>query len=126
MESGQQRSNLTNLDELDLPLEQPWQDTRGLDVYDIIDEQRGSVEDLYVDQDTRQPRFVVVSAGGFLGAGKKHLLIPAEEVSRDISEEWVTVTEPRDKVLNTPEFDPDAGVPPADVQRAIEAYYGHR
>ena len=56
MESSQQRSNLTNLDELDLPLEQPWQDTRGLDVYDIIDEQRGSVEDLYVDQDTRHNR----------------------------------------------------------------------
>ena len=126
MESGQQRSNLTKLSELDLPLEEPWQDTRGLDVYDIIDEQIGSVEDLYVDQDTRQPRFVIVSAGGLLGVGKKHLLIPAEEVSRDISEEWVTVTEPRDKVLNTPEFDPDAGVPPADLQRAIEAYYGHR
>jgi hypothetical protein len=38
----------------------------------------------------------------------------------------VTVTEPRDKVLNSPEFDPDVGVPPADLQRAIEAYYGHR
>ena len=126
MESGQQRSNLTKLSEMDLPLEEPWQDTRGLDVYDIIDEQIGSVEDLYVDQNTRQPRFVVVSAGGLLGVGKKHLLIPVEEVSRDISEEWVTVTEPRDKVLNTPEFDPDAGVPPANLQRAIEAYYGHR
>jgi sporulation protein YlmC with PRC-barrel domain len=114
------------LSELDLPLEEPWQDTRGLDVYDIIDEQIGSVEDLYVDQDTRQPRFVVVSAGGFLGVGKKHLLIPAEEVSRDVSEEQVTVTEPRDKVMNSPEFDPEVGVPPADVQRAIEAYYGHR
>jgi hypothetical protein len=61
-----------------------------------------------------------------LGVGKKHLLIPAEGVSRDVSEERVTVTEPRDKVLNSPEFDPEVGVPPADLQRAIEAYYGHR
>ena len=104
MESGQQRSNLTKLSELDLPLEEPWQDTR----------------------EARQPRFVVVSAGGFLGVGKKHLLVPVEEVSRDVSEERVTVTETKDKVMNSPEFDLDAGVPPADLQRAIEAYYGHR
>jgi sporulation protein YlmC with PRC-barrel domain len=71
------------LSELDVPLEEPWQDTRGLDVYDITDEQIGSVEDLYVDREARQPRFVVVSAGGVLGVGKKHLLIPVEKVSRD-------------------------------------------
>jgi hypothetical protein len=109
-----------------LPLEKPWQDTRGLDIYDITDEQIGSVEDLYVDREARQPRFVVVSAGGFLGVGKKHLLVPVEEVSRDVSGERVTVTEPRDKVLNSPEFDPDVGEPPADLHQAIEAYYGYR
>lgn len=98
MESGEQRSNLIKLSELDVPLEEPWQDTRGLDVYDITDEQIGSVEDLYVDRETRQARFMVVSAGGFLGVGKKRLLIPVEEVSRDVGEDQVTITEPRDKV----------------------------
>ena len=38
MESGQQRSNLTKLSQTDLPLEEPWQDMRGLDVYDITDD----------------------------------------------------------------------------------------
>jgi hypothetical protein len=66
-----------------------------------------------------------VSAGGFLGVGKKHFLIPVEEVSRDVGEDRVRVNQNREKVLNSPEFDPDVGVPPADVQRAIEAYYGH-
>jgi len=28
-------------------------------------------------------------------------------------------------VLNSPEFDQDVGVPAADLQRAIDAYYGH-
>ena len=125
MESGQQRSNLTKLSELDVPLEESWQDTRGLDVYDLTDEQIGSVEDLYVDREARQLRFLVVSAGGFLGVGKKHLLIPVEEVSRDVGEDQVRVNQNREKVLNSPEFDPDVGVPPPDVQRAIEAYYGH-
>ena len=125
MESGQQRSNLTKLSELDLPLEEPWQDIRGLDVYDVVDQQIGSVEDLYVDRETRLASFLVVSAGGFLGIGKKHFLIPVEEVSRDVGEARVTVLVHRDKVVNSPEFDPDAGVPDPDLQRAIDAYYGH-
>ena len=65
-------------------------------------------------------------AGGLLGIGKKHFLIPVEEVNRDVGEERVTVTVPRDKVLSSPEFDPDVGIPAPDLQRAIEAYYGHR
>ncbi len=124
MESGQQRSNLTKLSETELPLEEPWQDMRGLDVYDIQDEQIGSVVDLYLDREVRLASYLVVSAGGFLGIGKKHFLIPVEEVSRDVGEERVTVTQPRDKVLNSPEFDPDAGVPNPDLQRAIGAYHG--
>ena len=125
MESGQQCSNLTKLSESDLPLEESWQDTRGLDVYDISDEQIGRVEDLYVYRESRLAKYLIVSAGGFLGVGKKHFLIPVEEVSRDVGEDQVRVNQNREKVLNSPEFDPDVGVPPPDVQRAIEAYYGH-
>jgi ribosomal 30S subunit maturation factor RimM len=125
MERGQQRSNLTKLSETDLRLEEPWQDMRGLDVYDLQDEQIGSVADLYVDREVRLASYLVVSAGGFLGIGKKHFLIPVEEVRRDVSEDRVTITVQREKVLNSPEFDPDAGVPDADLQRAIDAYYGH-
>jgi sporulation protein YlmC with PRC-barrel domain len=113
------------LSESDLRLEEPWQDIRNLDVYDITDEQIGSVEDLYVDREARQPRFLIVSAGGILGLGKKHFLIPVEDVSRDVDEDRVTVTQPRDKVLNSPEFDPDVGILDPAIQRAIEAYYGH-
>jgi uncharacterized protein YrrD len=126
MESSGQHSNLTKLSELDVPLEEGWQDIRDLDVYDTADEQIGSVADLYVDRGARQPIYLLVSAGGFLGVGKKHFLIPVEEVSRDVGEERVTVTVPRDKVLNSPEFDLDVGIPAADLQRAIDAYYGHR
>ena len=62
---------------------------------------------------------------GFLGIGQKHFLIPVEESRRGVGEERVTVTVPRDKVVNSPEFDPDV-VPNPDLQRAIHAYYGHR
>ena len=125
MERGQQPSNLTKLSHSDLPLEEPWQDIRELEVYDVAGEQIGSVADLYVDRETRLASYLDVSAGGFLGVGKKTFLVPVEEVSRDVGEERVTIQVPKEKVLNAPEFDPDLGVPAADLQRAIDAYYGH-
>ena len=67
MESGQPRSNLTKLSETELPLEEPWQDLRGLDVYDNRDEQIGSVQDLYVEWELRLASYLVVSAGASWG-----------------------------------------------------------
>ena len=126
MDIGQPRSSLIKLSELDVPLEESWQDIRDLDIYDVAGEQIGTVADLYVDRGARRPSYLVVSAGGVLGVAKKHFLLPVEEVSRDVGEERVTVGVPKDKVLNSPEFDLDVGVPAADLQRAIDAYYGHR
>jgi sporulation protein YlmC with PRC-barrel domain len=123
MEHAEQ-PKLVKMSDSDLRLEEPWQDIRGLEVYDANGEQIGSVEDLYVDRDSSLPRFLEVSAGGFLGIGKKHFLIPIEEVSRDIDADRVTVNQPRDKVVESPDFDPD-DVSNPDVQRAIRAYYGH-
>jgi sporulation protein YlmC with PRC-barrel domain len=124
MEHAGQQPNLAKMSESDFRLEEPWQDIRGLDVYDGNGEQIGSVGDLYVDRDSRLPRFLIVSAGGFLGVGKKHFLFPVEEVSRDMGEDRVTVNQNRDKVVNSPDFDPDE-VPNLDFQRAVRAYYGH-
>ena len=118
-------ANLVKLSESNIRLDEPWQDIRELDVYDIDGEQIGSVEDLYVDRHARDPRFLDVSAGGFLGIGKKHFLIPVEEVSREVSEERVTVNWDREKVLDSPELDPEE-VPKGDLRQAIYAYYGHR
>ena len=120
--------NLVKLSESeDLLLEEPWQDIRGLDVVDVNGDEIGSVEDLYVDREERlpRPRFLDVSAGGFLGIGKKHFLVPVEEVSREVGEEdRVVVNRHRDKVMGSPDFEAE-GVPNYDFQRAIRAYYGH-
>jgi sporulation protein YlmC with PRC-barrel domain len=124
MESGEQQPNLVKLSEEELHLDEPWQDIRGLDVYDVDGEQIGSVEELYVERDSRLPRFLVVGAGGFLGLGKKHFLVPVEEVSRDMGEgERVTLNRDREKVVGSPNFEADEA-PRSDVQRAVLAYYG--
>jgi sporulation protein YlmC with PRC-barrel domain len=79
VEQGTDRQpDLVNLNDTDLHLEEPWQDLRGLDVYDINDGKVGSVEDVYVDRERREARLVDVSAGGLPGVGKKHFLVPVE------------------------------------------------
>jgi sporulation protein YlmC with PRC-barrel domain len=123
-ESAGPQPNLVNLNDTDLHLEEPWQDLRGLDVYDINDDQIGSVEDVYVDRGQRQARLLDVSAEGMFGIGKKHFLVSVEDVKRDMDRECVTVEHPKDKVMESPAFDPDDG-PKSDLQRAVHAYYGH-
>src|SRR5215207_3401954 len=107
--------DLVKFSDSDIRIEERWQDIRDLDVYDINGEQIGTVEDLYLEPAAGVPRFLVVSAGGMLGLGKKHFLVPVEEVSRDVGAERVT---------RSPNFEPEA-VLKADVQHAIRAYYGH-
>ena len=79
MESGQPRSNLTKLSETALPLEEPWQDVRGLAVYDNRDEQIGSVEDLYLDREVRLASYL-----GWLGSLLQDRSIPVRLSFRQI------------------------------------------
>ena len=79
MESGQPRSNLTKLSETELPLEEPWQDVRGLAVYDNRDEQIGSVEDLYLDREVRLASYL-----GWLGSLLQDRSIPVRLSFRQI------------------------------------------
>jgi sporulation protein YlmC with PRC-barrel domain len=126
MQRAEPQPNLIKLsDSENLRLREPLKNIRGLDVYDSNGEEIGSVEDLFVDQEAQFPRFLGVGAGGFLGIGKKHFLVPFEEVSRHVGEEErVIVRQDRDKVLGSPDFDPDE-MPEVDLQRAVYAYYGY-
>ncbi len=116
--------NIVKLSGSDFHLEEPRQDIRGFDVYDIDGDKIGTVEDLYVDREAHVTRFLDVKAGGFLGIGKKHYLIPVEDVTRNVSEEdRVTVNHDRDKVLESLDFDPDV-VPDVSFQRSVYGHYG--
>jgi sporulation protein YlmC with PRC-barrel domain len=65
-------------------------DVRGKDVYDPEGQRLGSVEDLYIDRQEREVRFLEVGAGGFLGIGEKRFLVPVEAVV-EVAEEWVAI-----------------------------------
>jgi sporulation protein YlmC with PRC-barrel domain len=63
----------SKLSESELRLEESWQDILGLDVYDITDEQMGSVEDLCIDREACQPRFLVVQEKQGNGGGAESM-----------------------------------------------------
>ncbi len=105
-------------------LEEPEQDIRGLDVYDDEGNQIGIVEDLYVDREERKVRFLDVGAGGFLGIGEKHFMIPVEAVT-DVGDDGVTIEQGAEKVMGSPPFDTDVVPPTTDYQRNVYDYYGY-
>jgi sporulation protein YlmC with PRC-barrel domain len=118
-----QEVQFVKLSDSDLRLKDPEQDVRGLEVYERGGDQIGSVEDLYVDQQERKVRLLEVGAGGFLGMGEQHFLIPAEVVA-SVGEDGVTIDHSREKVAGSPPYDPDV-VPEANYQRALYDYYGY-
>ncbi len=118
--------NLVRLRDSDFRLEDPWQDIRGRGVYAADGDQIGTVEDLYVDKDEREVRFLTFESGGFLGTsiGATYRMIPVETIS-DVSADRVTVDFDREKAVGAPAFDADV-MPADDCQRDLYDYYGYR
>ena len=84
------RIGLIRLGDSDFVSAIPEDDLRGKDVYDAQGQRIGSVEDLYIDRNEREVRFLLVSAGGFLGMGEKPLLVPVEAIV-EVAEDRLTI-----------------------------------
>jgi sporulation protein YlmC with PRC-barrel domain len=97
-------------------------DLRGRKVCDRDGQEIGEVEDLYADREEQRVRFLSVSAGGTLGIGEKHFLIPMEVVA-EASADRVVLTQDRDTVTSAPDFDEEAE-PDREYQRAVYRHYG--
>ena len=107
---------LVGLDNSDFVLENPEQDIRGNEVYDPKGQRIGGVDDLYIDEEEREVRFLGVSDGGFLGIlgmRQKRLLIPVEAVTEVVR--GMVIVEPgrTEKVDGPDSFDARVVSPPA-------------
>ena len=97
-------------------------DVRGKDVYDPEGQRVGSVEDLYIDRQEREVRFLEVGAGGFLGIGQKRFLVPVEAVVQ-VAEEWVAIEPGRtEKVEGPAPFDTKVAPAPTAEDRRADDY----
>ena len=97
-------------------------DVRGKDVYDPEGRRAGSVEDLYIDRQEREVRFLEVGSGGFLGIGEKRFLVPVESVVK-VAESWVAIEPGRtEKVEGPAPFDTKVAPAPAAYDHRAEDY----
>jgi sporulation protein YlmC with PRC-barrel domain len=114
---------LIKLRDSDLPRRETAKILLDSDVYDRDGERIGTVKDLYVDTEEGEVRFLDVGAGGFLGIGEKHFMIPMEAVT-DTSGGGVMMDQSREKVEGSPDLD-TKGVPEDAYQQEVYDYYGY-
>jgi sporulation protein YlmC with PRC-barrel domain len=92
---------LVRLGDSNFVLANPENDVRGKVVYDMERQRIGGVEDLYIDLQEREVRFLEVGAGGFLRIGEKRLLVPVEAVTQ-VAEDRVTIEPGRKEKVDGP------------------------
>jgi sporulation protein YlmC with PRC-barrel domain len=112
---------LIKLRDSDLPRDATAKALLDGDIYDRDGEKIGPVKDLYVDAEEGEMRFLDVGAGGFLGLGEKHFMIPIEAVT-DSRGGAVTIEQSREKVEGSPELD-TKGVPEDAYLHEVYDYY---
>jgi uncharacterized protein (TIGR02271 family) len=99
-----------------LSLEQ-FETLRGADVYSQDGEKIGSVEQIFVDEQTRRPEWIGLGTGLF---GTKRVIVPVEGAS--LSEDQVTVPYAKDHIKDSPEIDSDEIS--QETEKALYAHYG--
>jgi sporulation protein YlmC with PRC-barrel domain len=97
-------------------------DLRGRQVLDEGGEKVGTVQDVFLDAEGQEVRYLDVRAGGVLGLDGRMLLIPPHVVE-GISEDRVTLNEGRQKVIEEPKFSPGHILESHDRQ-AISRHFG--
>jgi hypothetical protein len=102
----------------------PQHEMRQKRVLDSGDETLGTVANLYVDEDSRQLRFLDVVTSEFLGLERRHHLIPVEVVS-DQDSGSITLRVDQETVQRAPDFPNPHAAPDEDYQRTIREHYGH-
>jgi sporulation protein YlmC with PRC-barrel domain len=111
---------LIRLGDSDFVPANPEDDLCGKGVLDAQGQRIGKVEDLYIDSDEREVRFLEVGAGGVLGIGEKRFLVPVEAVTK-VAEGWVTIEPGRtQRVAGPAPFDTKVAPPSAEDRRSDE------
>ncbi|MGY1634623.1 PRC-barrel domain-containing protein [Geodermatophilus sp. SYSU D01186] len=96
---------LVRLSETNLTVADPAADVRGRRAVDKGGQEVGTVDDLLVDDQENKVRLLRIGAGGFLGMGKEHFLVPVEAVT-SVDRDTVTIDRGRERLGDVPAYDP--------------------
>ena len=101
----------------------PAADVRGRTAVDSRGQGIGTVDDLLVDDRGERVRFLRIGAGGFLGIGKEHHLVPVEAVEA-VEPDRVRIGRDRAALTEAPGHDPDLAEDPA-YYTAVYGWWGY-
>ena len=104
--STRQPELLRTLDDSEMTLADSAEDVRGRTVLDRAGQDIGEVDALLLDDAESKVRFLRVAEGGVLGIGERTFLIPVDTITR-IDENHVHVNQSRDRVVESPAYDPN-------------------
>ena len=84
----------------------PEADVRGRKVInDCNGDEIGTVDDLLIDEEEDQVRFLRIGSGGFLGLGRQRYLIPVDAVTV-VGRDLVVISGDRSRLRDLPPYDP--------------------
>jgi sporulation protein YlmC with PRC-barrel domain len=115
--------SLIKLVDTGLTLADPGQDIRDRKVVDADGNDIGHVSALFVDEETRNVRMLEIAAGGFLGFGERHVLLPVDAIVQ-LDAHAVHVNQTREKIINSPGYDPELVKMPVS-KSYWEPFYGY-
>ncbi len=113
---------LERLNDTDLAVSVSDPDVRGRRVVDSNGEEIGHVSSLFIDHAERKVRMLELRAGGMLGIGQQHFLLPVESITSVLAD-TVHVDQTRDHVVRSPAYDPTLVVAPTRVY--LEPYFDY-
>ena len=90
----------------DIGVSEPAQDVRGMSVVDRTGRPLGTVADLLVDGEERHARFLVLTAGSFVGSGSHDLIVPIDAITA-IEDHVIHLDRTREDIASAPPFDRD-------------------
>jgi sporulation protein YlmC with PRC-barrel domain len=97
----------------------------GDDVYNLQEEELGTIEDVMLDMDEGKIRYAVLASGGFLGMGDRLFAVPWKALQLDKENHRFTLDVDAERLKNAPGFDKDQWPNMADAKwnSTVESYY---
>ncbi|HYP83459.1 PRC-barrel domain-containing protein [Variovorax sp.] len=97
----------------------------GTDVYDVLGDKLGTIDDLMIDKISGQVRYAVMEFGGFLGMGTDRYPIPWPMLKYDTEREGYVVNLDKPTIEGAPKYASDR-VPDYDdaYVMGVNRYFG--
>jgi sporulation protein YlmC with PRC-barrel domain len=97
----------------------------GDEVYNLKDEELGTIEDIMLDTQNGEIRYAVLSCGGFLGMGDRLFAIPWSALTLDSANKRFTLDVDKERLKDAPGFDKDNWPSWSDPSwsASVDSYY---